>query len=122
MYHKYSLALTENQKRKIVNAYKRKVETKIRLSNASLQAKGNVTLQLTNQQINRINKARMSGLGIDLKFSKTQLQRQGGFLSSLLNLGKLILPFIAKKVVPTLGLAAASGAIQGATNKAVRNS
>ena len=122
MYHKYSLTLTKNQKRKIVNAYKRKVETKIRLSNASLQAKGNVTLQLTNQQINKINKARMLGLGIDLKFSKTQLQKQGGFLSSLLNLGKLILPFIAKKVVPTLGLAAASGALQGATNKAVRNS
>ena len=122
MYQKYSLTLTENQKRKIINAYKNQVGVKIRLSNSSLQTKGDVVLQLTNQQINRNKKARMSGHGIDIKFSKTQLQRQGGFLSSLLNLGKLVLPFLAKKVLPTLGLAAASGAIQGATNKAVRNS
>jgi len=39
-------------------------------------------------------------------------------LSAILNLGK----FVLKKVVSTLGLAAASGAIQAATNKAVRNS
>ena len=76
-------------------------------------------MQLTSRQIlvNRINKAKASG--IQINFSKTQLQKQGGFLSSLLNLGKLVLPFLAKKVLPTLGLAAASGAIQGATNKAV---
>ena len=76
-------------------------------------------MQLTSRQIYRINKAKASGHGIQINFSKTQLQKQGGFLSSLLNLGKLVLPFLAKKVLPTLGLAAASGAIQGATNKAV---
>jgi len=43
-------------------------------------------------------------------------------LSAILNLGKFVLPFLAMKVVPTLGLAAASGAVQAATNKAVRNS
>ena len=120
MYHEYSLNLTENQKNKIVNAYKNKTDVKIRLSNVSLQLKGNVNLNLTCQQINRINKARMSGHGVDIKFSKTQLTKQGGFLSGLLNLRKLVLPFLAKKVIPTLGLAAASGAIQGAINKAVQ--
>ena len=114
MCHEYSLNLTENQKNKIVNAYKNKTDVKIRLSNVSLQLKGNVNLNLTSQQINRINKARMSGHGVDTKFSKIQLKKQGGFLSRLLNLRKLVLPFLAKKVVPTLGLAAASGAIQGA--------
>ena len=120
MYHEYSLNLTENQKNKIVNAYKNKTDVKISLSNVSLQLKSNVNLNLTSRQINRINKARMSGHGVDIKFSKTQLKKQGGFLSSYLNLGKLVLPFLAKKVIPTLGLAAASGAIQGATNKAVQ--
>ena len=120
MYHEYSLNLTENQKNKIVNAYKNKTDVKIRLSNVSLQLKGNVNLNLTSRQINKINKARMSGHGVDIKFSKTQLKKQGGFLSGLLNLGKLVLPFLAKKVIPTLGLAAASGAIQGATNKAIK--
>ena len=98
--------------------YKNKTVVEIRLSNLSFQLKGNVNLNLTSQQINRINKARMSGHGVDIKFSKTQLKKQGGFLSGLLNLGKLVLPFLAKEVIPTLGLAAASGAIQGATNKA----
>ena len=66
-------------------------------------------LNLTSQQINRINKARMSGHGVGIKFSKTQLKKQGGFFSDLLNLGKLVLPFLAKKVILTLRLAAASG-------------
>ena len=122
MYYDYSLNLTENQRKKIINAHRNKTAVRIRISHASLQSKGNVTLRLTNQQINRIKKAMLSGNGLEIKFSKTQLQRQGGFLSSLINLGKLVLPFVAKKVLPTLGLAAASGAIQGATNKAVRNS
>ena len=89
--------LTENQKNKIVNAYKNKTDVKIRLSNVSLQLKGNVNLNLTSQQINRINKARMSGHGVDIKFSKTPLKKQRGFLNGLLNLGKLVLPFLAKR-------------------------
>ena len=109
MYHDYSLNLTQNQKKKIANAYKSKTSVSVRLTNARLQTKGNVSLQLTSRQINKINKAKASGHGIQINFSKTQLQKQGGFLSSLLNLGKLVLPFLAKKVLPTLGLAAASG-------------
>ena len=120
-YQVYELNLSENQKKRLVNAYKKKTGVTIRLSNTNLQH-GGEKLNLTTQQINRINKAKAKGSGVDIKFSKTQLQKQGGFLSSLLNLGKLVLPFLAKKVLPTLGLAAASGAIQGATNKAVRNS
>jgi len=42
-------------------------------------------------------------------------------LSAILNLGKFVLTVLAKKVVPTLGFAAAFEAIQAATNKTVRN-
>lgn len=119
MYYDYLLNLTENQKKKILQAYKNKTDARIRISYSNLQTTGKDTVRLTQQQINRINKAKAAGNGLEIKFSKTQLQRQGGFLSGLLNLGKLVLPFLAKKVIPTLGLAAASGAIQGATNKAV---
>ena len=73
MHHEYLLNLTENQKNKIVNAYKNKTDVKIRLSKVSLQLKGNVNLNLTSRQINKTNKARMSGHGVDIKFSKTQL-------------------------------------------------
>ena len=85
-----------------------------------MQLKGNVNLNLTSQQINKINKARMSGHRVDIKCSKTQLKKQGGFLSGLLNLGKPVLPFLAKKVISTLGLAAASGAIQRPITKPVQ--
>ena len=122
MYDQCMLNLTENQKKKIVSAYKNKIGVNIRISNKDLHSKGNVNLLLTSQQINKINKAKASGNGIELKFSKTQLQKQGGFLSGLLNLGKIVLPFLAKKVLPSLGIAAASGAFSGATNKAVRDS
>ena len=47
MYHDYSLNLTQNQKKKISNAYKNKTSVSVRLTNASLQTKGNVSLQLT---------------------------------------------------------------------------
>jgi len=75
-----------------VNAYKNKTGVKIRLSSLSLHSKGNDNLQLSTQQINRIKKAMMSGHGVEIKFSKTQLQKQGGFLSAL----KFVLPFLAK--------------------------
>ena len=51
----------------------------------------------------------MSGHGVGIKFSKTQLKKQEDFFSGLFNLGKLVLPFLAKKVILTLRLAAASG-------------
>ena len=79
MYHDYSLNLTQNQKKKIANAYKSKTNVSVRLTNASLQTKGNVSLQLTSRQINRINKSKASGHDIQINFSKTQLQKQGGF-------------------------------------------
>ena len=122
MYIEYTIDLTANQQKKIINAYKNKTGVKIRVSNANLHSNGNLNVLLTNRQIQKINKAKALGQGVEINFSKTQLQKQGGFLSSLLNLGKLVLPFLAKKVIPTLGLAAASGAIQGATNKKVQNS
>ena len=50
MYHDYLLNLTQNQKKKIANAYKSKTSVSVRLTNASLQTKGNVSLQLTSRQ------------------------------------------------------------------------
>jgi len=96
MYCEYSLNLTEHQKKKIVNAHKNKTSVKIRLSNSSLLSNNNVTFRLTAQQINKIKKAKASGHGVEIKFSKTQLQKQGGFLSAILNLEKFVLPFLAK--------------------------
>jgi len=64
----------EHQKKKIVNAHGNKTGVKIRLSNSSLHSNNNVTFRLTAQQINRIKKSKASGHGVEIKFSKTQLQ------------------------------------------------
>jgi len=85
MYYEYCLNLTERQKIKIINARKNKTGVKIQLSNLSLHSSSKVTFRLAAQQINRIKKAKTSGYGIEIKFSKTQLQKQGVFLSAILN-------------------------------------
>lgn len=71
-------------------------------------------LSLTKTQIDKISKRVKNGKGIRIKMSETQVKNQtGGFLGTLINLAKTALPALA-----TLGVSAASGAIQGATKKA----
>ena len=96
MYFEYTLELTEHQQKKILKAHRNKTGAKIRFSYKSLHSEGNVTLLLTGQQIKKISKAIASRHGVDIKPSKTQLKKQGGFLSGLLNFGKLVLPFLGK--------------------------
>jgi len=79
MYYEYFFNLTEHQKKKIVIAHKNKPGVKIRLSNSSLHLNSNVTFRLNSQQINRIKKAKASGHGVEIKFSKAQLQNKEGF-------------------------------------------
>jgi len=96
-YREYQLKLSENQKKKLTRAYKNKTGVKVRLTAKSLHLQGNVTLNLTNQQTNKLVKARRVSKGVEIKFSKTQVTKNGGFLSAFLNLGKMFLPFLAKK-------------------------
>ena len=58
MYNKYTIDLTANQQKKIINAYKNKTGVKIRISNANLHSNGNLNVLLTNRQIQKINKAK----------------------------------------------------------------
>ena len=71
---------------------------------------------LTATQINRINKAKSLGNGVEIKISKTQVRkvmREGGSLwSAIVPLARSLAPTIAK----TLGLAALGGvASEGAS-------
>lgn len=80
-YIETSLNLSPIQKSKIASAVRQKKGTTIRLSASDFT--GNDKIRLTKQQINKIRKAKSKGIGADLKLSKTQLSKQGGFLGAL---------------------------------------
>ena len=117
-YVKTGLNLTESQKESIKKAYISKRPVSIKLTASQLS--GNDHLGLTKAQYKKVTIARNKKIGVSLKLSKTQVMKQGGFLGGLANLVKFAAPFFLKKVLPALGIAAASGAISGATNKAVQ--
>ena len=72
-YHSHKINLSQGQRSKLLRAYKDKSEITIRLSNSDLT--GNDSLMLTQRQINKLNKAKKSGIGSDLNISKTQIQK-----------------------------------------------
>ncbi len=96
--------LTESQKQKLIHAKRNGTEVTLRIKNGSEDDE----LYLTSRQIEKIKN------GKQITLSKTQMSKQtGGFLSA-------ILP-ILKAALPALGIAAASGALSGFTNQAVKN-
>ena len=72
-YHTHKVNLSQGQRSKLLKAYKDKSEITIRLDNTNLT--GNDSLMLTQRQINKINKAKKAGLGVDIHISKTQIRK-----------------------------------------------
>ena len=72
-YHSHKVNLSEGQRKKLLTAQKNKSEITIRLSKSDI--KGNDSLMLTKRQINKLNKAKKSGVGSDLKISQTQIRK-----------------------------------------------
>jgi hypothetical protein len=108
-YLRYSVSLSDSQKNKLASAVKNGREVAIRLSYDELT--GLNPILVTHQQLAKINKAKLQKKGVELKFSKTQLSKQGGFL-----------PFLAA-AIPALvaaGKAAALGAVGAAGASAVK--
>ncbi len=96
--------LTRSQKQKLIHAKRNGTEVTLRIKNGSEDDKS----YLTSRQIEKIKN------GKQITLSKTQMSKQtGGFLSA-------ILP-ILKAALPAPGIAAASGALSGFVNKAVKN-
>jgi len=82
----------------------------LHLSHADLV--GNDIIGGTQSQLSRRKKALETGKGVIIKMSKTQVARkmkiEGGFLSLLAGLASRAIPFIAKTVLPALGVGALS--------------
>lgn len=81
-YTKYGVSLTQGQKDSLRAAVNAQRSLTLRLSHNQLS--GSDQLMLTNMQINKINKAKLSAKGVDIKLSQTQIKKTGGFLGTLL--------------------------------------
>ena len=81
-YTKYGVSLTQSQKDSLRAAVNAQRSVTLRLSHNQLS--GSDQLMLTNMQINKINKAKLSAKGVDIKLSQTQIKKTGGFLGALL--------------------------------------
>ena len=104
--------LSENQKKNIGDAYRKRETVVIRLTNDSLR--GNDTLYVPATMKKRLEKNRRENKGMDIKLSKTNIRKQvgGSLLTCILAHGRTFGPTIAK----TLGLSALGGlASEGAS-------
>ena len=121
-YIAYGVTLSDNQRKKLAKAFKEKSPVTLRLSHNELI--GSDEMMLTRTQIKKIQKAKGSGKGVDLKISKTEIakiaKKGGTLLSSLLNVGTKLLPQamnIATKILPALATGALSSVGNFATDK-----
>ncbi len=81
-YQAYGVSLTDGQKKSIGTAVN--VGRGVSLRLAFGQLSGPDQLMLTKSQINKIVKAKQTRRGVDVKLSKTQMSKQGGFFGSML--------------------------------------
>ena len=108
--------LSENQKKNIGDAYRKRETIVIRLTNNSLS--GGDTLYVPAMVKKRLEKNRKENKGMDIKLSKTNIRKQvgGSLLTSALSLARVFGPTIAK----TLGLAALAGAASQGASQVVK--
>ena len=108
--------LSDNQKKNISDAYRKRETVVIRLTNDFLS--GNDTLYVPAMAKKRLEKNRKENKGMDIKLSKTNIRKQvgGSLLTSALALTRAFGPTIAK----TLGLAALAGAASQGASQVVK--
>ena len=111
-----NVKLSENQKKNISDAYRKRETVVIRLNNDSLS--GNDTLYVPAMVKKRLEKNRKLNKAMDIKLAKTNIRKQvgGSLLTSILSLGRVFGPTIAK----TMGLAALAGAASTGASQIVK--
>ena len=108
--------LSKNQKKNLSDAYHKRETIVIRLTKDSLR--GNDTLYVPAMVKKRLEKNRKLNKGMDIKLAKTNIRKQvgGSLLTSILSLGRVFGPTIAK----TMGLAALAGAASTGASQIVK--
>ena len=104
--HRISVRLSDDQKRKLMRAYQNRGELTLRIAHKDLS--GSDVLMVPANVVKRLQKNRNGGKGMQIKLSKSNIQKQegSGIFSSLMPVLKSVAPTIGK----TLGLSALAGA------------
>ena len=94
--YEINVKLSENQKKNIADAYKKRETVVIRPTNDSLR--GNDTLNVPATVKKRLEKNWKENKGMDIKLSKTNIRKQvgGSLLTSVLSMARMFGPTIAK--------------------------
>ena len=81
--------------------------------------RGDETVNLTQSQINKLEKAKNKGVGADIKISKAQLRKFATSGGSIMNLFRIV-SGVAIKVLPKILAPLATGAVSGLGETAIK--
>ena len=118
IYHPYRVNLTAGQAESVAKAMKHKTPITLRLSYNNL-LRGDETVNLTQSQINKLEKAKNKGVGADIKISKAQLKKFATSGGSIMNLFKIV-SGVARKILPKILAPLATGAVSGLGETAIK--
>ena len=99
-YHPYRIILTNGQAESVANAMKNKAPLTLRITYNNLM-RDDETVNLTQSQINKLEKAKNKGVGADTKIIKAQLRKFATIGGSIMNLFR-IGTRAAKKILPNI--------------------
>ena len=118
IYHPYRVNLTAGQAESVAKAMKHKTPITLRLSYNNLLS-GDETVNLTQSQINKLEKAKNKGVGADIKISKAQLKKFATSGGSIMNLFRIV-SGVARKILPKILAPLATGAVSGLGETAIK--
>ena len=100
IYHPHRVNLTAGQVETVAKAMKHKAPITLRLTYNNLM-RGDETVNLTQSQINKLEKAKNKGVGADIKISKAQLRKFATSRGSIMNFFRIVTG-VAKKILPKI--------------------
>ena len=118
IYHYYRVNLTAGQAESVAKAMKHKTPITARLTYNNLM-RGNETVNLTQSQINKLEKAKNKGVGADIKISKAQLRKFATSGGSIMNIFRIVTG-VAKRIFPKFLAPLATGAVSGLGETAIK--
>ena len=95
IYHPYRVNITNGQAESIARAMKHKTPITLKLRYNNLM-RVDETVNLTQSQINKLEKAKNKGVGADIKISKAQIRKFATSGGSIMNLFRIVTG-VAKK-------------------------
>ena len=114
--YEINVTLSENQKKKLSEAYQKRETITLRLKSDALS--GGDTLLVPSTIVKRLEKKRNMNKGMEIKLAKTNIRKQvgGSLLTSILSLARTFGPTLAK----TVGLSALAGAASEGASQVVK--